>query len=81
MTAVSSFNFGPEYMRRLFKQATKESPGKFTKRFICKVSKKRPTQGVLQKSDSTLSKNSILLQYKIIIIITIYKFIHNILLF
>jgi len=41
MTAVSSYNFGPEYMRRLFKEATKESPGKFTKRFICKLSKKK----------------------------------------
>lgn len=41
MTAVSSFNFGPKYMRRLFKQATKESPGKFTKRYISKLSKQR----------------------------------------
>ena len=37
MTAVSAFNFGPEYIRRLFKTATKESPGKFTKRFISKL--------------------------------------------
>jgi len=37
MTAVSAFNFGPEYLRRLFKTATKESPGKFTKRFISKL--------------------------------------------
>ncbi|KAL4105323.1 hypothetical protein QTP88_020571 [Uroleucon formosanum] len=37
MTAVSAFNFGPEYIRKLHKTATKESPRKFTKRFICKL--------------------------------------------
>jgi len=36
MTAVLAFNFGPEYIRRLHKTATKESPGKFTKSFISK---------------------------------------------
>ncbi|KAE9544214.1 hypothetical protein AGLY_001393 [Aphis glycines] len=41
MTTVSSFNFGPEYMRKLFKQATKKSPGKFTKRFISKLLKNK----------------------------------------
>jgi len=41
MTAVSSFNFGPEYMRKLHKTATKVSPGKFTKRFIKKLQRKK----------------------------------------
>lgn len=41
MTAVSSFNLGPEYIRQLHKQATKESPGKFTKLYISKLSKNK----------------------------------------
>lgn len=41
MTAVSSFNFGPEYMRKLHKTATKESPGKFTKRFVKKLQREK----------------------------------------
>jgi len=39
MTAVSSFNFGPDYIRKLHKTATKESPGKFTKLYIKKLQK------------------------------------------
>jgi len=39
MTAVSSFNFGPDYIRKLHKTATKESPGKFTKFYIRKLQK------------------------------------------
>lgn len=41
MTAVSSFNLGPDYIRRLHKKATKESPGKFTKLYISKLIKRR----------------------------------------
>lgn len=41
MTAVSSFNFGPDYIRQLHKMATKESPGKFTKLYIRKLQKQK----------------------------------------
>jgi len=30
MTAVSSFNFGPDYIRKIHKTATKQSPGELT---------------------------------------------------
>ena len=32
--AVSSFNFGPDYIRQLYKTATKQSLGKFTRLYI-----------------------------------------------
>lgn len=39
--AVSSFNFGPNYIRKLYKNVTKESPGKFTKQYIQKLQKEK----------------------------------------
>lgn len=52
MTAVSSFNLGPDYIRRLHKQATKESPGKFTKLYISKLSKHKSYSRRASKSSS-----------------------------
>lgn len=39
MTAVSSFNFDPDYIRKMHKTATKQSPGEFTKLYIQKLQK------------------------------------------
>lgn len=41
MTAVSSFNFSPDYIRKLHKTATKECPGKFTKLYTQKLQKNK----------------------------------------
>lgn len=49
MTAVSAFNFGPEYIRKLHKTATKESPGKFTKRFISKLQRAKEVRSKTNK--------------------------------
>lgn len=51
MTAVSSFNFGPDYIRRLHKTATKESPGKFTKLYIKRLQREK-----LRRQQGTKSK-------------------------
>lgn len=41
LTAVSSFNSGPQYLRNLYKKATNESPGKFTKLYINKLQQEK----------------------------------------
>lgn len=51
MTAVSSFNFGPDYIRQFHKMATNQSPGKFTKLYIQKLIKQK-----LYKEKSIKSK-------------------------
>ncbi|KAL5239311.1 hypothetical protein ACI65C_006721 [Semiaphis heraclei] len=49
MTAVSAFNFGPEYIRRLHKTPTKQRPGKFTKRFISKLQRAKAVRSKTKK--------------------------------
>jgi len=52
MTAVSSFNFGPDYIRKMHKTATKQSPGQFTKLYIQKLQKNK----LYRLQNSTKSK-------------------------
>jgi len=54
-TAASSYNYGPEYLRRFHKKVTNHSPGKFTKSFISK-NKKSNKQKELRKSFQTKYK-------------------------
>lgn len=47
-TAVSAYNYGPNYLRHFHKKSTNFSPGKYTKKFISKENKRR--QNVKNKS-------------------------------
>lgn len=68
MTGVSSFNLGPEYIRKLHKKATKESPGKFTK--LC-ISKKKRIPSKTVKSKLNFGENKS--KYVVVMIILINK--------
>lgn len=40
-TAVSAYNYGPDYLHKYYKNSTNYSPGKYTKKFIAKEIKKK----------------------------------------
>ncbi|KAL4103755.1 hypothetical protein QTP88_019096 [Uroleucon formosanum] len=43
-TAVSAYNYGPNYLRQFYKKSTNFSPGIYTKKFIAKENKRRYTE-------------------------------------
>ncbi|KAL4104090.1 hypothetical protein QTP88_019403 [Uroleucon formosanum] len=52
---VISYNYGPDYLHRLHKNATKISPGRFTKKYIEIKKKKRICETRRQKKRKTVS--------------------------
>jgi len=73
MSAVSSFNFGPDYIRKIHKTATKQSPGAFTKLYIRKLQKDK-----LYRQNSKKTKLNI---YQVYIIFKYFFYIFKFVLF
>lgn len=66
MMAVSSFNFGPNYIRKLYKNVTKESPGKFTKQYIQKLQKEKMYRRKSKQCKLIFGPSTRLIYFKII---------------